>query len=58
MLEQNILQVYLAASGEVVIAVGKYEDLSTSVDINYITLDVSELRKVANALHKLAKELD
>ena len=58
MLDQNILQVYLAESGDVVIAVGRYKDLSSSVDVNHITLEVSELRQVANALNELAKELD
>ena len=57
MLEQNILQVYLAESGEVIIASGIYQGLAKSVDIQHIAISVDDLRNLAAALNELAKEL-
>lgn len=57
MLEQNILQVYLAESGEVIIASGIYQGLAKSVDIQHISVSVDDLRNLAAALNELASEL-
>lgn len=57
MLEQNILQVYLAESGNVIIASGMYEGLGKSVDIQHIAVSVDDLSNLAAALNELANEL-
>lgn len=57
MLEQNILQVYLAESGEVIIASGQYQGLSKSVDVQHVAISIEDLRKLAAVLNDLAKEL-
>ena len=57
MLEQNILQVYLAESGSVIIASGIYEGLSKPVEIQHVAISVDDLRNLAAALNELAEEL-
>lgn len=50
MLEQNILQVYSVEDGSIVIAHGEFVDISTPVNISYISIPVDDAIKMAKVI--------
>jgi hypothetical protein len=58
MLQQNILQVYLNQREEITIAKGEFENLSTPIAVESISISRNEADQVIKALKRLVAKID
>lgn len=58
MLHQNIIQVYENNKGEITIAKGEYAGISDPVQIESISLNQAEAKKVIKAIKSVLSEME
>lgn len=58
MLSQNIIQVYENNKGEITVAKGEYVGVSDAVQIDSISLNKDEARKVIKAIKSVLSEME
>ena len=56
MLSQDVIQVYTNCDGDAVVVVGLFEMVGKPVRLEHITIPFSEIKPVAKALNKIAKQ--